>query len=82
MFQMKGIGFKQIQRKKRTDRGLQVAILGTIASGCFFLAKRSIGLVAKATGRSQIQVSLAFGAVLLAAAKIKTALGKMEPEAA
>jgi hypothetical protein len=71
MFQMKGIGFKQIQRKKRVDRALQVVILGSIATGFGMMTKRLLGLVAKTTGRSQAQISVALSAAVFAVVAAK-----------
>jgi hypothetical protein len=53
MFQKKGIGFKQIQRKKRLDRTLQIVILGSLATGFAMLVKRMTGVLAKVTGKSE-----------------------------
>ncbi|KAL3906863.1 MAG: hypothetical protein SGILL_009105, partial [Bacillariaceae sp.] len=71
MFQIKDIGFKQIQRKKRLDRTLQVAILGTIAGSFVVLAKRFVSLLARATGRSHSLISATIAAAMftLVAAK-------------
>jgi hypothetical protein len=53
MFQKKGIGFKQIRRKKRIDRAMQLTILGIVTSGFCFLGKCFVAALAKLIGRSQ-----------------------------
>lgn len=71
MFQKKGIGFKQIQRKKRLDRAMQLTIMGTIASGLCVAVKGLVGMIARETGKNQSLVSLGLAATLLLAAWIK-----------
>jgi hypothetical protein len=74
MFQKKNIGFKQIQRKKRLDRAMQLAILGTMASGCFIVVKGSVGVLAKVTGKSQSLVSVSLATTVVLAAALKRLL--------
>ncbi|KAG7369206.1 kynurenine 3-monooxygenase [Nitzschia inconspicua] len=74
MFQMKGIGFKQIQRKKRLDRTLQLVILGTLASGFCVAVKECISVVARFTGKSPSLVSLG---IVVAAALFGVGIKKM-----
>jgi kynurenine 3-monooxygenase len=65
MFQRQDIGFKQIQRKKRIDRSLQLTILATAAAGIAFSVKLMICSLAKALGKSSKVVTL--GLVLVGA---------------
>ena len=58
MFQRQDIGFKQIQRKKRLDRIMQVSILGMGFTGSGLLVKLAIDCLAKAIGKSSKVVSL------------------------
>ncbi|KAG7348498.1 kynurenine 3-monooxygenase [Nitzschia inconspicua] len=74
MFQMKGIGFKQIQRKKRLDRTLQLVILGTLASGFCVAVKEFISAVSRFTGKS---VSLVSFGIVVAAALFGAGIKKM-----
>eukprot|EP00980_Cylindrotheca_fusiformis_P030035 scaffold24233_cov117-Cylindrotheca_fusiformis.AAC.2 len=53
MFQRKDIGFKQIQRKKRLDRVVQLMCIGTMLAGASWGVKSIIALLARATGKSQ-----------------------------
>lgn len=65
MFQKRGMGFKQIQRKKRLDRTLQLTIIGTAFAGMGFIVKSLVGLLSKITGQSQKVI--AFGMFLIGA---------------
>lgn len=56
MFQMKGIGFKQIQRKKRFDRALQLTLIGSLLTGAGTAAKSLVLLLARVSGKSPIMV--------------------------
>jgi hypothetical protein len=68
MFQKKGIGFKQIQRKKRIDRAMQLVILGIGTSGFCFLIKFFIASLARFTGRSQGTILLAISTLVVVVA--------------
>ncbi|OEU17016.1 FAD/NAD(P)-binding domain-containing protein [Fragilariopsis cylindrus CCMP1102] len=57
MFQRQDIGFKQIQRKKRLDRTLQVAIIASVLTATGVGIKSAIRLLAKSIGTSQIVVT-------------------------
>ena len=57
MFQRQDIGFKQIQRKKRLDRTLQVAIIASVLTATGVGIKSAIRLLAKTIGTSQIFVT-------------------------
>ena len=71
MFQEKGIGFKQIQTKKRLDRALQLVCIGSLLTGMGAAMKALVIFVARATGKSPVVISL--GAMLtgVAAAAVK-----------
>ncbi|CAB9519422.1 Kynurenine 3-monooxygenase [Seminavis robusta] len=58
MFQKKGMGFKQIQRKKRLDRALQLTIIGAVLTGIGASLKAAVRLLARATGQHQSVVSM------------------------
>mmetsp|Transcript_19993 Transcript_19993/g.47736 ORF Transcript_19993/g.47736 Transcript_19993/m.47736 type:complete len:190 (-) Transcript_19993:781-1350(-) len=66
MFEMfaKDLSFQQIQRKKRLDRGMQLAAIGTVLACLGAATKVMVRQVARWTGQSQAVVSLA--AILLA----------------
>jgi flavin-dependent dehydrogenase len=72
MFQRRDIGFKQIQRKKRLDRVMQVVCIGSILTAAGFGLKTAISLLARVTGKSQRVVV----ASLLAPATLATVLRK------
>ena len=57
MFQRQDIGFKQIQRKKRLDRTLQVAIIASVLTATGVGIKSAIRLLARTIGTSQIFVT-------------------------
>jgi hypothetical protein len=81
MFQQKGIGFKQIQRKKRFDRALQLAIIGSVLTGFGMGVKAAVRLLAQTIGIRQRIVYAAIPATALVAAQFKkarTAKGKAE----
>jgi hypothetical protein len=71
MFQKKGIGFKQIQRKKRIDRAMQLTILGIITSGFCVLVKSLVASIARFTGRNQRTVVVAISTLTVIAATSK-----------
>ena len=81
MFQKKGIGFKQIQRKKRLDRVLQLACVGTFLTRVGMFVKALILVVAKASGKSPAVVSLValLGGILWAAARKAVSGKKVDP---
>lgn len=58
MFQQKRVGFKQIQRKKRLDRVLQLLCIGSLLTGAGMALKAALHLVAQATGRRPSTVLL------------------------
>jgi kynurenine 3-monooxygenase len=72
MFQRRDIGFKQIQRKKRLDRVMQVVCIGSILTAAGFGLKTAISILARVTGKSQVVVV----ASLLAPATLATVLRK------
>lgn len=61
MFQLKGVSFQQIQRKKRLDRALQVGIIGGVLTGAGVVIKSMITVLAKLTGKSQAVVTGCMG---------------------
>lgn len=56
MFQRKDLGFKQIQTKKRLDRVMQIACIGSVLSVMGMGLKASIASLARTTGKSQVLV--------------------------
>mmetsp|Transcript_17565 Transcript_17565/g.19783 ORF Transcript_17565/g.19783 Transcript_17565/m.19783 type:complete len:87 (+) Transcript_17565:1-261(+) len=58
MFQRQDINFKQIQRKKRLDRTLQFALIGSLSTGMAFVANAGISLLARVTGKSRSSVTM------------------------
>jgi len=76
MFQKRGVGFKQIQRKKRFDRTLQLACIGTFLTGMGMAAKAAVVQVAKMVGKSEgfvVGSTAAFGAAVLLLKKLVAA---------
>ena len=67
MFQLRNTSFAQIQRKKRLDRVLQVAILTAAMAGFGKAIKECVKLLARATGTSQVVVSTGMVAAAAAA---------------
>jgi kynurenine 3-monooxygenase len=78
MFQRKDIGFKQIQRKKRLDRTLQLAIIGSLLAAMGVGIKSSIRLLAKIIGTSQIVVSSSIAVTCAIGIMLKKTFGKKE----
>lgn len=82
MFQKKGIGFKQIQRKKRLDRAMQLVCIGTVLTGMGLATKALIGVVARATETSQTVISLSMLLVGVLAGAVKKMTGSAKATAA
>lgn len=82
MFQLKNIGFKQIQRKKRLDRVLQLACIGTLMSAMGMALKSSVRLIAQATGQNQRVVSGSMLLLAVAAATIRKAMAQQSKQGA
>merc|ERR1712161_135849 len=57
MFQRQDLGFKQIQRKKRLDRVVQLAIIGAVFTTMGIGLRSMIQLLARMLGKSQLVVS-------------------------
>jgi len=57
MFQRQDIGFKQIQRKKRLDRVVQITIIGSVVATMGIGIRSTIQLLARSIGKSQLFVS-------------------------
>mmetsp|Transcript_14518 Transcript_14518/g.20493 ORF Transcript_14518/g.20493 Transcript_14518/m.20493 type:complete len:636 (-) Transcript_14518:149-2056(-) len=53
MFQRQDINFKQIQKKKRLDRTVQFALLGSIFTAMIFAADAGVSLLARVTGKTR-----------------------------
>jgi hypothetical protein len=79
MFQKQDIGFKQIQTKKRLDRALQVACLGTIFTGMLFSLSATVGVLMRATGKSRIAVSAGMMATAVVGILLRQAASGKEP---
>lgn len=70
MFQKKGMGFKAIQTKKRLDRVLQLAIIGTGLAAFGAGVNYSIAGVARWSGRSRLAVGSGMAAVAFLASQL------------
>lgn len=81
MFQKKGMGFRQIQRKKRLDRAMQVACIGTGLTAFGVAVKASVAAVARSLGKSQAFVGGSMAAMFIAYAALQKMVKKQEPEA-
>merc|ERR1712238_316754 len=57
MFQRQDLGFKQIQQKKRWDRVVQLAIIGSVLTTMGLGLRSMIQLLARMLGKSQLVVS-------------------------
>jgi kynurenine 3-monooxygenase len=79
MFQRKDIGFRQIQKKKRLDRALQVACLGTIFTGMLFSLGATVGVLMRATGKSSRAVSAGMMATAVVGMLLRQAASGKEP---
>jgi kynurenine 3-monooxygenase len=79
MFQRNDIGFKQIQTKKRLDRSLQVACLGTIFTGMLFILHATVGVLARATGKGRLAVSGGLMATAVVGMLLRQAVSGKEP---
>lgn len=53
---------------------MQLAILGTMASGVFIVVKGLVGVLAKVTGKSQSLVSVSLATTVVLAAALKQLL--------
>jgi hypothetical protein len=53
MFQKKDMNFKQIQIKKRWDRSLQLACIGSTMTATGIALKAAVKSIARVTGKSQ-----------------------------
>lgn len=84
MFQKKGIGFKVIQRKKRLDRAMQIACLGTLATSFGFGLRAMVGIFASGTGKDQRVVTVAMVAAdgMIGVLRKAVASIGMEPQVA
>jgi len=82
MFEKKGVGFKQIQRKKRLDRILQVAIIGSVLTGIGKAIGASIRKLAHVTGQSPLVVSASMVLVGALAGVLQKALQQRKAAAA
>ena len=78
MFNIKGIGFKQIQRKKRLDRTLQIAIIGSLFTAFGVAVKRLIGVVARMTGKSEVLVTALVGVTTIAISAVRQKISKSQ----
>jgi hypothetical protein len=74
MFQRKGMGFQQIQRKKRLDRALQLVCIGTLLTGVGVVVKSMIRFLAHATGQRQSVLSMGMVLSVAAAMKLRQAI--------
>ena len=73
MFQLQGVGFKQIQRKKRFDRTLQMTCLGTMFAGMAWSVKTMLSVLARVSGKSQGVVSAITASTLALAVFLRKA---------
>ena len=68
MFQKTDITFRQIRRKKRIDRAMQMACVGTLTTAAALTARKFVAVIAKATGMSGSRVT---GCLLAAVAGVQ-----------
>ena len=81
MFEKKGIGFKQIQTKKRFDRTVQLAIIGSFLTGIGVAVKNVVRLLAQAMGVRQRSIYMVMVAAGIFTSQIKKAMTKKEATA-
>jgi hypothetical protein len=79
MLQKEGYGFRRVARRKRTDRLLQVAIIGSALTAMGATSKVVIGLLAKAMGRRSSTVFAGTAAVLAVTILAKKLSGYLVP---
>lgn len=79
MLQKEGYGFRRVARRKRTDRLLQVVIIGSVLTGMVFISKLAVGLVAEALGRRTSTIFAGTAALLAATILAKNLAGYLVP---
>jgi hypothetical protein len=79
MLQKEGYGFRRVARRKRNDRLLQVAIIGSTFTAMGAASKVVISLLAKALGRRSSTVFAGTAAVLAATVLAKKLAGYLVP---
>jgi hypothetical protein len=76
MFQIEGIGFREIQWRKRRDRVLQTIVIGSGLSLFGMGVKSSVKALAKATGLSNTVVSSGLTGLLFAVGVLRNVRNK------
>mmetsp|Transcript_35211 Transcript_35211/g.85321 ORF Transcript_35211/g.85321 Transcript_35211/m.85321 type:complete len:610 (+) Transcript_35211:55-1884(+) len=82
MFKRQDINFKQIQRKKRLDRVMQLAIIGSALTAFGMGLNQAVSLIARRLGKSRPVVGAGMAAVAFLASKLqKLVKSKRQEEA-
>ncbi|CAJ1951328.1 unnamed protein product [Cylindrotheca closterium] len=82
MFQRQDINFKQIQRKKRLDRVMQLVIIGSGLTASGMGLNQAVSLIARRLGKSRPLVGTGMAAMAFLASKLqKLAKSKKQAEA-
>jgi hypothetical protein len=76
MFQMEGVGFSEIQFRKRRDRLLQMLVIGSGMSALGLGVKYAVRSLAKATGLSNTIVTTGMMGSLFLVGLIRNTIGK------
>ena len=79
MLQKEGVGFRQVARRKRQDRLLQVALIGTFMTATVTAARAVLRIAAKALGQKSSTVLGGALAVSAAAVLVKKLVGYLVP---
>lgn len=76
MFQMEGVGFREIQWRKRRDRFLQMLVIGTVFSGVGIGLKHTVKYLARCTGLSDTIISLGMMGSMILIGILRNMIGK------
>ena len=82
MLQRVDMTFNQVARRKRLDRAVQVAVIGSFLTGATWAAKKAVTLIAKALGRRSSTVSGVLAAIVAGVLFSKKAFQIFNPEMA
>jgi 2-polyprenyl-6-methoxyphenol hydroxylase-like FAD-dependent oxidoreductase len=79
MLQRTGYSFCRLQKRKRLDRIMQAAIIGTAVSGIYVCSRYLVRSVARALGRQTSTIVAAMGLVALASVLMKKLVWYLRP---